>query len=372
MTYRDPYRRYRRRMRRYGRNRYGEYPVLLIGPDEPLALIAAAVLGRWAYRHRSAFWPFIIAAAAFITAAAVHPHHGRYWLLAAVITIQVTITLAVPHRILWTKPAGQITEGLLSRLWQACGIDRPIERAYAASVVAVTGGWLAAAIAVGPASKPLPTIALIATVILGIPWWAHRRRRAKVRAERTIQTWPGIADNIGLPGSRITSIVVDVWGWTARVILRKGTTAEQAIDKLPAIESGLGLRRGSARAIPDPDKADRFTLRVIDTDPHARPIPWPGPSVTSITEEIELGLFEDGRPAKVLLLRRNALVGGIIDSGKSGILNVILGNLAACRDVVIWGVDLKGGMELEPWASCLERQTALGAHTRRTSPCHRD
>src|SRR6266536_89316 len=355
MSYRDPYRRYRRRMRRYGRNRYGEYQVLLIGPDEPLSLVAAAAFGRWAYRHRSAFWPFGIAIAAFVTAADVHAHYSRYWILAAFLTVAVTCTLVIPHRIVWTKPAGKITAGLLARAWLACGIDRPEERIYAASVIATTGAWLAAAIANGPAAKPLPTVALIATVVLGIPWWAHRRRRAKVRAEHTIQKWPGIAENVGLPGSRIASIVVDVWGWTGRVILRKGTTAEQAIGKLPAIESGLGLRPGSARAIPDPDKADRFTLRVIDTDPHANPIPWPGPTVTSITQEIELGLFEDGRSAKVLLLRRNVLVGGIIDSGKSGILNVILGNLAACRDVVIWGIDLKGGMELEPWASCLER-----------------
>jgi DNA segregation ATPase FtsK/SpoIIIE, S-DNA-T family len=355
MSNRDPYRRYRRRMRRYGRSRYSEYPLLLIGPDEPLSLIAAAAFGRWAYRHRSAFWPFLITTAAFITARTVHRHHPRYWLIAAVVAFLVTTMLAVPHRLLWTKPAGRITAGALSRLWQACGIDRPEERIYAASVVAMTGGWLAAAIANGPTTKPLPNIALIATVILGIPWWAHRRRRAKVRAEHTIQKWPGIADNIGLPGSRIVSIVVDVWGWTARVILRKGTTAAQAIDKLPAIESGLGLRPGSARAIPDPDKADRFTLRVIETDPHANPIPWPGPTVTSITQEIELGPFEDGRPAKVLLLRRNALVGGIIDSGKSGILNVILGNLATCRDAVIWGIDLKGGMELQPWESCLDK-----------------
>ncbi len=275
MMHRDPYRRYRRRMRRHGRNRYGEYPVLLIGPDEPLSLIAAAAIGRWAYRHRSAFWPFIITAAALITAGTVHQHHPRYWLIAAVVTAVVTLVLAIPHRLLWTKPAGRITAGLLSRLWQTCGIDRPEERGYAALVVAMTGGWLAAAIANGPTTKPLPNIALVATVILGIPWRAHRRRRAKVRAERTIQTWPGIAENIGLPGSRIVSIVVDVWGWTARVILKKGTTAAQAIDKLPAIESGLGLRPGSARAIPDPDKANRFTLRVIETDPHANPIPWP-------------------------------------------------------------------------------------------------
>ncbi|AGL16076.1 cell division FtsK/SpoIIIE [Actinoplanes sp. N902-109] len=36
-------------------------------------------------------------------------------------------------------------------------------------------------------------------------------------------------------------------------------------------------------------------------------------------------------------------------------LNVILGNLVACPDVVLWGIDLKGGMELRPWAPCLAR-----------------
>ena len=36
-------------------------------------------------------------------------------------------------------------------------------------------------------------------------------------------------------------------------------------------------------------------------------------------------------------------------------MNIILAVLAACRDVEIWGVDLKGGMELAPWAQCLTR-----------------
>lgn len=75
----------------------------------------------------------------------------------------------------------------------------------------------------------------------------------------------------------------------------------------------------------------------------------------SISERIDLGVFEDGSPVRVSILRRNGLVGGVVGSGKSGVLNVILANLAACPDVVIWGIDLKGGMELRPWASCLDR-----------------
>ncbi len=365
MTYRDPYRRYRRSRRRSWRGRRDPFPVMFIDPGEPLGLIAAAVLARWAYRHRSAFWPFAIMAAAFVAAAMAHPQHARLWLAVALLTALITILAAIPHRLAWASPAARITAGLITRMWEACGIARPAERAYAAAVFAVTGGWLSAAIAVGPAVKPLPAIAGISTVILAIPWWAHRRRRARVRAERTLSAWPDLADNMGLPGSRIASLVVDAWGWTARVILRKGTTAAQAINQLPAIESGLGLRTGSARAIPDPARADRFTLRVIEKDPHAQPIPWQPPSTATINAPVGLGLFEDGRPARVLILRRNVLIGGTTGAGKSGIVNVILAALAGCADVVIWGVDLKGGMELGPWAQCLARLATTPAQATR-------
>ena len=94
---------------------------------------------------------------------------------------------------------------------------------------------------------------------------------------------------------------------------------------------------------------------MLEIDPHADAIPWPGPSVSSITEPIEIGPFEDASPCRVLLLRRNGLVGGVTGSGKSGGLNVLLGNLSACRDVVIWGIDLKRGIELGPWADCIDR-----------------
>ena len=92
-----------------------------------------------------------------------------------------------------------------------------------------------------------------------------------------------------------------------------------------------------------------------DIDPHADAIPWPGPSVTSITQPIELGPFEDAAPCRALFLRRHGLIGGSTGSGKSGGLNVLIGNLVACPDVVIWGIDLKKGIELQPWVSCIAR-----------------
>jgi len=69
-------------------------------------------------------------------------------------------------------------------------------------------------------------------------------------------------------------------------------------------------------------------------------------------------LSEDGRPVTIFILRRNALIGGTTGAGKSGLLNIILAVLVACLDAEVWSVDLKGGMELQPWAQCLSRPLA--------------
>jgi S-DNA-T family DNA segregation ATPase FtsK/SpoIIIE len=176
-----------------------------------------------------------------------------------------------------------------------------------------------------------------------------------VRVDRTIRAWPGVAEAVGLAGSRVLSAAVDLWGWRARMTLRPGQTVADVVAHVPAIESGLGTRPGAVRVEADPAHAGRFLLRVLADDPHASAIPWTGPSARAIAMPVELGVYEDATPVHVTFLRRHALVGGIAGSGKSGVLNVIVGNLAACPDVVLWGVDLKGGMELRPWASCLDR-----------------
>jgi DNA segregation ATPase FtsK/SpoIIIE, S-DNA-T family len=351
---RDPYRNYRRDMLRVRRHMRSGYPVL-IPAYGPIGGVLLAAAGRFLYRHRSAFWPLAITAGLSVAAHIAHAHHPALWIASAVCTVAAGLVLGVPRQLIWTQTNAPAAAGLITRMWEACGIDRPPERTYATVVIVASGGWLTSAIAAGPGTRPLPAIAVIGTVILGIPWWVHRRRRARVRIERTVQSWPDMAEGMGLPGSRIASAVGDTWGYTARVVLRKGTPAIQAIQQVPAIESSLGVRPGSVRAIPDPDRADTVIVRVIETDPHAAAIPWPGQPETTIRQPCTLGLFEDGRPVAVSMLRRNELVGGTTGAGKSGVLNVQIAFLAACTDVEVWGIDLKGGMELQPWANSITR-----------------
>jgi S-DNA-T family DNA segregation ATPase FtsK/SpoIIIE len=335
-------RRYRPPRRRWG-SRHQPAPVLLVAEDDRGLLLAAAA--RLIWRYRSELAPPSTTAMLALVGAWAHARHPHWAVPLAALTAAFSAALAVPPH--WWAVGRWATR------WTV--LSRPAERLYAASVVGLGGAWLTAAAAFGPTRPPLPTVAMLGTLAAGIPWWTHHRRRARVRVERTIAAWPQFADAIGLPGSRLVSAVVDRWGWTGRLALRRGQTARHAADQVGAIESALGVRPGGVRVEPDPRRADRGILRVVETDPHAEPIPWRAPVAASASTPVEIGVFEDGSPVRVRLAYRNTLVGGVVGSGKSGVLNVLLAALVACADVAAWGIDRKGGMELRPWLSCLGR-----------------
>ncbi|MFG1997791.1 cell division protein FtsK [Spirillospora sp. NPDC048911] len=327
-----------RQMRRHARKmrRYGLQPMIVMNHNDQLPDVAVALIGRALWRYRSELAPIYLAATLACGGTVLHLTNPHWWVYLLV--------------------AATLTAWLLAMFGERAGLTLRAERFYAAAVAMSAGGWLSAVTALGITFRPLVSLLVGGGLVLAVPWWVHRRRRAKVRVDRQLAAWPEIAQSIGLAGSHVQSAVVDVWGWRARFALARGQTIQEVIGKVPAIESALGTFRGAVRVQPTrDDRANRFELRVLDTDPHADAIPWPGPSVSSITEPIDLGPFEDATSARVLFLRRHGLFGGVAGSGKSGGINVLMGNLTACADVVIWAIDLKRGMELQPWASCIDR-----------------
>ena len=326
------YRQIRKQTRRA--RRAGLQPIVVI--DSPFPVPVGVFLVRLAWRYRSEIAPATTAGAALGAGWWLHATHPHWWpLLLAVSDLAAAALAAFGGRV---------------------GLTRLAERVYAAAAVLLAGGWLAAAALLGPFTAPMPQVLGLGALVFAVPWWAHRRRRAKARVQRALAAWPDIAKAVSLPGSKIQSASVDLWGWRARVRLARGQTITDMTARIPAIESALGTYRGAFRVYPTGDgKANRCELRVLDTDPHAEAVQWPCPSARSITQPVDLGPFEDAEPCRVSFLRRHALFAGTTGSGKSGGLNVLMATLAACDDVVIWAIDLKNGMELSPWAPCIDR-----------------
>ena len=327
-----------RRMRRHARQarRAGMQPMMVINPGDQLPELLAVIITRWAWRYRSELAPLAVAFCVAGLGSYAHAALSAWW----------PLILAGSGIAAW----------VLAAFGARFGIPTRLERLYVAVTVLAAGTWDVLAAALGPTTPPLPQALCIGGLVLSVPWWANRRRRAKVRVERTIAVWPDIASHIGLTGSAIMSATVDLWGWRALLRLARGQTIADVMAKIPALESGFGTHRNAIRVYPTPDDlANRCELRILDRDPHAGAIGWRGAQVTSIRQPIDLGPFEDAEPCRVLIVRRHVIVGGATGSGKSGGLNELLASLAACRDVVIWAIDLKRGMEFQPWAPCIDR-----------------
>jgi S-DNA-T family DNA segregation ATPase FtsK/SpoIIIE len=175
------------------------------------------------------------------------------------------------------------------------------------------------------------------------------------RVEGKLACWDQIAPAAGLPGTQLQDVQIDAYGWSAGLLLPLGRVLKQALEARTALESALEVRPRAVRIEEDPTLARRVRLRVVERDPFASPIPYPGPTMGSITRPMLLGAYEDGLPCTADLSQQHVFIVGATGSGKSVLLNVVLSELAAAGDVVPWGIDFKGGAELGPWRDCLDR-----------------
>ncbi len=307
-------------------------------PDDP-----AAVMLWSAWRYRRELGPFYVVVGLAIVAGLGHDNAPAWW------------PLALPL-------GGAITAGLLR--WRA---DRKSERVYLSAVGSAATLWAMVAWRVSPAHDWLVLAALAGAMAGGIPHWWHYRwrgnitarrgvpRRARREVRRIVKSWPELSECMELAGSHVQQAEADEIGFTFMLALRAGLTAGDVASKLARIESVLETRPGAARLISDAHKANRAVLRIVNHDPLASPIPWPGSTATSVNEPIVLGHFEDGDPVSIRLVGEHALIAGTMGRGKSGVLNAFMAELSARADVVLWGIDMKRGLELAPWRAVLDR-----------------
>jgi S-DNA-T family DNA segregation ATPase FtsK/SpoIIIE len=306
--------------------------------QEPDGYRLRSPLPQLAWRYRSELAPLYTALSLLVAGVLLHALWPGWWQIIAAVAVA----------------AGLIVADLGHRL----GLDRPIERGYAATVTAAGGLWLTAATRLGPLRRSLLLVLLAGMLAGGVPWWAHRRRRAKVRVVRAMTTWAEDAAAADLDGARLQHVDVagDGQQWTARLLLPKGKTLADALARVPKLESALGLRPRAIRVEEDPTLARRVILRVVTRDPHIRPLPMPElTGRPTITHPVLVGVYETGEPLRVNLLRKHALFGGATGSGKSTLLNAFLATLAPAPDVLLWGIDFAGGTALIPWQQCFGR-----------------
>jgi S-DNA-T family DNA segregation ATPase FtsK/SpoIIIE len=241
-----------RQMRRMARRarRAGLQPVVVLGDGGRLPPSAAEVIARVAWGYRSELAPFLVAGAVFLAGWWAH--------------------LSTPHWYPVFIAGSAAVSWLLVTFGAWLGLPWLPDRVYAGLTVFSAGGWVAFAALFGPLTPPLLLALGAVALILAVPWWADRRRRARARVLRVVAAWPDIALAIGLPGSVIQSVSVDVWGWRAWLRLANGQTVADVTARIPAIESGLGTVHGAVYVFPARDgKANWCEIHVLGSGTHA-------------------------------------------------------------------------------------------------------
>ncbi|HLU96335.1 MAG TPA: FtsK/SpoIIIE domain-containing protein [Thermobifida alba] len=309
--------------------------------DERPGIVERAATGlvRGAWRYRVQLAPVYTATGLAAAGAAAHAAWGEYWMIGA-----------------GASPAIAVSTWLYAKVQDL----EPFRRVWAAACTGAASAWVTAAMASGVLERPLPDLLVLGTAALGAPWWINRRTRSRVSVEQRIEAWPAIAaTRAELRDSEVISAQATSWGWTARVKLAAGITGRRAIEARDSIESALEVREGAVRIEPSKTSAREVTVHVTEVDPHAEPIIWPGPTMESITDPLVVGIYDDGADCAIQLYSergaRHMMICGQTGSGKSGLVNLLLAELVSLGNVVIWGIDLKGGQELGPWKQVLDR-----------------
>ena len=238
-----------RQMRRMARRvrRAGLQPVVVLGDGGRMPPSAVEVIARVAWGYRTELAPFPVAGAVFLAGWWAH--------------------LSTPHWYPFFIAGSAAAAWLLVTFGAWLGLPLLADRMYAGVTVFAAGGWVAFAALFGALTPPLPLVLGAVALILAVPWWADRRRRARARVLRVLAAWPDIARAIGLPGSAIQSVSVGVWGWRAWLRLAYGQTITDVAARIPAIESALGTVHGAVHVFPARDgKANWCELRVLGSD----------------------------------------------------------------------------------------------------------
>ncbi|HET6359173.1 hypothetical protein [Streptomyces sp.] len=153
-------------------------------------------------------------------------------------------------------------------------------------------------------------------------------------------------------------VIAHAWGFEAKVQLNKAKPSD-VTAKLDDLEAALIARPGSLLVQQSAKARPLFTLRALGENPWdgQQPIPYRAPKSMSCHNKADLGVELSQTPLLMNFLRTNAVFVGGPGSGKSNALLSVAEYLTACRDAVVWDIDLgSAGAGLDPISDGIARR----------------
>ena len=315
-----------------------------LGPPRPERQPVPAGPHLWAHVYETA----VLVTLGTVLAAWLLPASVPPWELSGI--------LAAVTAVAWAVTLHSTASAGLAAWLLACGLALAAWLGYARVTGAWTRDaimWLVLAFAVLPPFGP----PLIAACRLKGKFSAEAEEKARQALE--LKRWKTVFESLGVRGVEITQIFrhpngIQVHGQLGQATDEHGiVTFDQLKEYGPQIVTHFRKAASAASFTqPDPDNAAAFILHLRTRKGRRQTeyLPDDGKR-TSVNKPLHLGNHDDGSPFRLLLREIAVMIVGVIGSGKSNLLNLFIGRLAWCEDVLICVIDLKGmgGRMSRPW-----------------------
>lgn len=172
------------------------------------------------------------------------------------------------------------------------------------------------------------------------------------------ERWDGMVQARKLTGLRRGKVRRTPGGIAVRLTLGGALDLEAVRTRTSQLETGLGLRRGSARIKPT-SRADKAVLDIVLRDPLAKPIEWKKPVQTvRLADPIRLSVTPFGDTITLDAKQRIGIF-GTSGSGKSCVQRLLGAHViqAVDADLEVW--DLKFGVESQNYEGKAHRVTTV-------------
>lgn len=163
-------------------------------------------------------------------------------------------------------------------------------------------------------------------------------------------SWPLIAEQIGLLGTRVTAVTETALGHAVEIELRPNNSVVRVGMMADQIAVAFGIAR--VRVLADPLYSHRVTV-FLDQQLGTGSVPYapehnPAGLPLDPLRAFPIGLDDNGDEVATSFYGQSILIGGNPGSGKSVAMRVILAGLATSRNVCLVGIDPKHA-ELSMW-----------------------
>lgn len=198
--------------------------------------------------------------------------------------------------------------------------------------------------------------------LLAVAYWAVKngvpfRLALRLQPDR----WNAMVEKRKLPGLKRGKIRRVPVGIAVRLTLTGALTSQYVSLKLRQLETGLGLKKGSARLKDAASRSDCLTLEIKLKDPIKGDIPWSRPrGKVRLADPVRVSVTEFGDPVFVSVKNRIGLFGES-GSGKSCIQRLVGAHVIQAMDAGLEIWDLKQGVESQHYAGKAHRITTVDA-----------